>query len=221
MDKLNFKWNLKNKKWLLSLFLTLGESKRRRGRKLYRLLCLPNPLCRASRVAEDHRWWPVALTERLSQKASELAWSWADSVKDFPDLHLFIILNTRFYHRFIHWNCHHFWKKLTAFGVFRRPPWKELSCKPQTALAQAQQEGFLCITLCLCIRRLLCKTALCVKDGFDTKALVWFKPRIKFKPKHVCKIRVVGSAILRKAVEKVIFKKVLRVNGVRYKRQWI
>jgi hypothetical protein len=28
---------------------------------------------------------------------------------------------------------------LTAFGVFRRPPWKELSCKPQTALAQAQQ----------------------------------------------------------------------------------
>ena len=31
---------------------------------------------------------------------------------------------------------------LAAFGVFPRPPWKELlvSCKPQTALAQAQQE---------------------------------------------------------------------------------
>ena len=35
---------------------------------------------------------------------------------------------------------YHFTAKLTAFGVFRRPPWKELSCKPQTALAQAQQE---------------------------------------------------------------------------------
>ena len=32
---------------------------------------------------------------------------------------------------------------LTACGVFHRPPWKELSCKAQTALAQAQQEhGF-------------------------------------------------------------------------------
>ena len=105
--------------------------------------------------------------------------------------------------------------------MFRRPPLKELSCKPQTALAQAQQEGFLCITVRLCIRRLLCKTALCVKDGFDTKALVSFKPRIKFKPKHVCKIRVVEKAILRKALEKVIFRKVLRVNGVWYKSQWI
>ena len=32
---------------------------------------------------------------------------------------------------------------ITAFGVVRRPPWKELSCKLKTALAQAQQEhGF-------------------------------------------------------------------------------
>ena len=29
---------------------------------------------------------------------------------------------------------------LTAFGVFRRPSWKELSCKMQTGLAERQQE---------------------------------------------------------------------------------
>ena len=29
---------------------------------------------------------------------------------------------------------------LTAFGVFRRPPWKGLSCKLQAAPAEAQQE---------------------------------------------------------------------------------
>ena len=77
---------------------------------------------------------------------------------------------------------------LTAFGVFRRPPWKELSSRLQTALAQAQQEHvFLCKTWCLWITQFLCKTAFCVKDGLDAKTLVLFKPRLKFKPKHVCK----------------------------------
>ena len=33
---------------------------------------------------------------------------------------------------------------LTAFGVFRRPPWKGLSCKLQAALAEAQQEHGFC-----------------------------------------------------------------------------
>ena len=32
------------------------------------------------------------------------------------------------------------WIYLTAFGVFRRPPWKGLSCKLQAAPAEAQQE---------------------------------------------------------------------------------
>ena len=36
--------------------------------------------------------------------------SWAESSGEFPqDLHLFIILSTRFYHQFTNWNCHHFW----------------------------------------------------------------------------------------------------------------
>ena len=39
---------------------------------------------------------------------------------------------------------------LTAFGVFRWPPWKELSCKLQTALAQAQQEHGFCVKHCVC-----------------------------------------------------------------------
>ena len=39
---------------------------------------------------------------------------------------------------------------LTAFGVFRRPPWKELSCKLQTALAQAQQEHGFCVKHGVC-----------------------------------------------------------------------
>ena len=47
------------------------------------------------------------------------------------------------------------WMYLTAFGVFRRQPWKELSCKLQTALAQAQQEHGFCVkhgkTWCLWI----------------------------------------------------------------------
>jgi hypothetical protein len=34
----------------------------------------------------------------------------------------------------------------------------------------------LCKTLCLCITRFLCKTALCGKDGFDAKTSVLFKP---------------------------------------------
>ena len=78
---------------------------------------------------------------------------------------------------------------LTAFGVFRRAPWKELSCKPQSALAQAQQEHCFCVSLWF-----LCKTcflrrkaALCVKDDFDAKTWLLFKPRLKFKPQHVCK----------------------------------
>ena len=39
---------------------------------------------------------------------------------------------------------------LTAFGVFRRPPWKELSCKMQTALAEAQQEHGFCVKHGVC-----------------------------------------------------------------------
>jgi hypothetical protein len=39
---------------------------------------------------------------------------------------------------------------LTAFGGFRRPPWKELSCKLQTALAQAQQEHGFCVKHGVC-----------------------------------------------------------------------
>ena len=35
-------------------------------------------------------------------------------------------------------------------GVFRWPPWKELSCKLQTALAQAQQEHGFCVEHCVC-----------------------------------------------------------------------
>ena len=72
----------------------------------------------------------------------------------------------------------------TAFGVFRRPPWKELSCKLQTALAQAQQQhGFCCRTWCyLWITQLLCKTALCVKEGLDAKTLVLFKPGFWKRP---------------------------------------
>jgi hypothetical protein len=47
---------------------------------------------------------------------------------------------------------------LTAFGVFRWPPWKELSCKLQTALAQAQQEHGSCV-----------KHGVRVKHGFRVK----------------------------------------------------
>ena len=54
-----------------------------RGRELYRLLCLPNALCRASRVAKDHRWRRVAFAERVRQKASELAWSWDELSRIF------------------------------------------------------------------------------------------------------------------------------------------
>ena len=79
------------------------------------------------------------------------------------------------------------WSNLAAFGVVRRPPWKWLSSKPQTALAQAQQEHGFCVKhsvcMCLCITRFLCKTALCGKDGFDAKPLVLFKPQFKFKSK--------------------------------------
>ena len=49
---------------------------------------------------------------------------------------------------------------LTAFGVFRRPPWKELSCKMQTALAEAQQEhGF-------CVKHGVCKEWFWVQQSF-------------------------------------------------------
>ena len=99
----------------------------------------------------------------------------------------------------------------TAFGVFRRPPWKELSCKLQTALAQAQQQhGFCCRTWCyLWITQLLCKTALCVKR-------VWTQKNIGF-----VQTRVLEKAILGKALEKAIFRKVMRVKGVWHKSQWI
>ena len=47
---------------------------------------------------------------------------------------------------------------------------------------------FVCFCIwCLWITQFLCKTALCVKDCLDAKTLVLFKPRFKFKPKHVCK----------------------------------
>ena len=46
--------------------------------------------------------------------------------------------------------CAHTYTYLTAFGVFRRPPWKELSCKLQTALAQAQQEHGFCVKHAVC-----------------------------------------------------------------------
>ena len=50
-----------------------------------------------------------------------------------------------------------FWKfpksrYLTAFGVFRRPPWKGLSGKAQTALAQAQQEHGFCVKHGVCVQ---------------------------------------------------------------------
>ena len=46
--------------------------------------------------------------------------------------------------------------------------------------ATMEEHGF-------CVKQFLCKTALCVKGGLDAKTLVLFKPRFKFKPKHVCK----------------------------------
>jgi len=47
--------------------------------------------------------------------------------------------------------------------VFRRPPWKELSCKLQTALAQAQQEhGF-------CVKHAVCGYKQLFKRGFGRK----------------------------------------------------
>ena len=45
---------------------------------------------------------------------------------------------------------------LNAFGVFLRPPWKELSCKPQKALAQAQQEQFFCVKHGVCEQHGFC-----------------------------------------------------------------
>ena len=73
-------------------------------------------------------------------------------------------------------------------GVFRRAPWKELSCKPQTMLAQAHGCCVNYIKLsCLCRAQFCRKTALCVKHGFDPKTWLLFKPRFKFKRKHVCK----------------------------------
>ena len=39
---------------------------------------------------------------------------------------------------------------LTAFGVFRRPPWKELSCRLQTVFARAQQEHGFCVKHGVC-----------------------------------------------------------------------
>ena len=52
-----------------------------------------------------------------------------------------------------------------------------ISCRLQTARAQAQQEHGFCVK----------KKCVCGKDGLDAKTLVLFKPRFKFKPKHVCK----------------------------------
>jgi hypothetical protein len=60
--------------------------------------------------------------------------------------------------------------------VFHPPPWKELSCKPQTALAQAQQEhGF-------CVKQLfVVKTVLTQKHWFCSNHGLF-----RFKPKYVC-----------------------------------
>ena len=66
------------------------------------------------------------------------------------------------------------WKN--ACGVFRRPPWKELSCKAQHRPSKNMVFVY-SKTWCLWITWFLCKTALCVKDGFDAKTLVLFKPR--------------------------------------------
>ena len=56
---------------------------------------------------------------------------------------------------------------LTAFGVFRRPPWKQLSYRLQTALAQAQQEHGVCVKHCVCGWH-----SFCVKQLFVQK-MVW------------------------------------------------
>ena len=56
-----------------------------------------------------------------------------------------------------------------------------ISCRLQTALAQAQQEhGF-------CVKHAVCGYKQLFKRGFGRKTLVLFQPRFKFKPKHVCK----------------------------------
>jgi hypothetical protein len=71
---------------------------------------------------------------------------------------------------------------LTAFGVFRRPPRKELSCKPQTALAQAQQEHCLCVKHGVCVQNGFYakqrKTVLMHKYGF-CKPEFWKRPYIE------------------------------------------
>ena len=82
MDKLNFLNEPLRTEFMMAELSPLGIASPR-GRELYRLLCLPNALCRASRVAKDHRWRRVAFAERVRQKASELAWSWDELSRIF------------------------------------------------------------------------------------------------------------------------------------------
>ena len=122
----------------------------------------------------------------------------------------------------IHWR--HVLQYLTAFGGFHRPPWKELSYRLQKRPCTGPaRTWFLCKTWCLWIT-VLCKTALCVKDGSDAKTLVLFKPRFKFKPKHVCKPGFWKRPYWKRLWKRPYLERlcdVMRVKGVRHKSQWI
>ena len=72
---------------------------------------------------------------------------------------------------------------LTAFGVFRRPPWKRAILQTNSPCTGPARTWLSLKPWLLRLTHFLCQKCFCGKEGLEAKTLVSFKARLKFKTK--------------------------------------
>ena len=72
---------------------------------------------------------------------------------------------------------------LTAFGVFRRPPWKRAILQTNSPCTGPARTWLSLKPWLLRLTHFLCQKCFCGKEGLEAKTLVSFKARFKFKTK--------------------------------------